>query len=197
MKFHEFVGEPDLKEIKQKIVDTPIGKTEEVFYNTVARRDKTYTIETSIGYGLSKMQLKRTFDYIKSWLIRYKVAYEAMNPYLTMATVEGDYKRDKFIKVLKKIREDHSFTPGSIFILREGEIDYIILDYFHNKDFEKKMDECISNFSLYKSQNLCYVKLFSMKAYSFDLELFDQMVYSLPELPTIRPGSVGLLTRRK
>lgn len=198
MKFHEFVGEPDLaQKLKKKIVDTPIGKTEEKFYNTVARRDKSYTVETSVGYGLSKMQLKRTFDYIKSWLIRYNIAYEAVNPYLTVAAVEGEYKRDKLIKALKKIREDTTFKPGAVFILREGDIDHIIIDYFFDKDFIKSLDECFSNFSLYKKENFCYVKIFSIEAESFDLELFDQMVYSLPELPKIRPGNVGLLARRK
>lgn len=197
MKFREFVGEPDLKEKLKKIVDTPLGKTEEVFYNQVARRDQPYITETSVGYGLSKLQLKRTFDYIKSWLIRYNIAFEAVNPYLTITTVEGNYKRDCFIKALKKIKEDEVFIPDGIFLLREYETDFIIIDCKLNKNFIRKLNECTSNFSLVKNHDLCYVKLFSIKAKSFDLELFDQMVYSLPKLPKIKPGSVGLLARRK
>ena len=168
MKFSEFVGEADLLKKLKKRVDTPLGKTEEDFYNIVARRDKPYTVETSIGYGLSKNYLKRTFDYIKSWLIRYNIKYEAVNPYLTLANVEGEYKRDKFIKALKRIRESHIFKPSGVFILRDGETDFIIIDY-----------------------------IFSLDVESFPLELFDQMVFSLPDLPKVRPGNVGLLVRRK
>jgi hypothetical protein len=36
-----------------------------------------------------------------------------------------------------------------------------------------------------------------MKAESFPLAIFDQMIYSMPILPDIRAGSVGLLVRRK
>jgi len=199
MKFSEYVGESGYKkkDIEKKIVETPLGPTEEDFYDTVARRDKPYLVETSVGYGLSKLHLKRTFDYIKSWLIRYNIAYEAINPYLTMASVEGEYKRDKLIKSLKKIREDIAFKPGGVFILREGDMDFIMIDYFFNKDFLKKMNECFSKFSLALQDNTCYVKLFSIEAKSFDLELFDQMVFSLPELPKVKLGNVGLLARRK
>jgi hypothetical protein len=198
MKFRDFVGEPEIiKKKLKKIVDTPLGPTEEGFYNQVARRDEIPITETSVGYGLSKLQLKRTFDYIKSWLIRYNIAFEAVNPYLTVTTVEGSYKKDRFIKALKKIKEDQVFFPDGIFLLREGEIDFIIIEYKKNEDFIEKLDECVSNFSLMKNQDVCYVKLFSIKAKSFDLELFDQMVYSQPDLPKAKPGSVGLLTRRK
>lgn len=206
MKFREYVGEPDLEEKlkrivdapRKKIVDTPLGRTEEGFYNQVARRDKPMPMtDTSVGYGLSKLQIKRTFDYIKSWLIRYRIAFESINPYLTVTNVEGDYKKDRFIKALKKIKEDEVFIPDGIFLLREDDTDFIIIDCKPNEGFIKKLNECASNFSLVKSSDLCYVKLFSIKAKSFDLELFDQMVYSSPALPKIRPGSVGLLTRRK
>ncbi len=197
MKFSEFVGEADLLKKLKKRVDTPLGKTEEDFYNIVARRDKPYTVETSIGYGLSKNYLKRTFDYIKSWLIRYNIKYEAVNPYLTLANVEGEYKRDKFIKALKRIRESHIFKPDGVFILRDGDTDFVIIDYILDKIFEKSLNECISNFSLVKKDSTCYVKLFSLDVESFPLELFDQMVFSLPDLPKVRPGNVGLLVRRK
>ena len=199
MKFSEFVGESGYrkKDVQKKVIDTPIGKTEEDFYNLVARRDKPYIVETSIGYGLSKQHLKRTFDYIKSWLIRYNIKYEAINPYLTVANVEGEYKRDRLIKALKKVRENHTFEPEGVFILREDDTDFIIIDYQLNHNFIKGLDECISGFSLDKKQGFCYVKLFSLKAESFSLHLFDEMVYSLPEIPNIRPGNVGLLVRRK
>jgi hypothetical protein len=199
MKFRDFVGEPEIiKKKLKKMVDTPLGQTEEGFYNQVARRDEHRPItETSVGYGLSKLQLKRTFDYIKSWLIRYNIVFETINPYLTVTTVEGNYKKDRFIKALKKVKEDQVFFPDGIFLLREGETDFIIIEYKKNEDFIERLDECVSNFSLVKYQDVCYVKLFSIKAKSFDLELFDQMVYSQPDLPKAKPGSVGLLTRRK
>lgn len=191
MKFRDFVKE----DVRERLVRTPIGITDKNFLDTVA--EPKFIVETSVGFGLSKMHLKRVFDYVKSWLIRYDIKYEAINPYLTVAMVEGDYKRDKFIKALKKVREKHVFEPEGVFILREGDTDYIIIDYLHNRDFVEDLDECVSHFSLAKKDNTCYVKLFSIKAESFPLELFDQMIYSLPVLPDIRAGSVGLLVRRK
>lgn len=191
MKFRDFVKE----DVRERLVRTPIGITDKNFLDTVAK--PKFIVETSVGFGLSKMHLKRVFDYIKSWLIRYDIKYEAINPYLTVAMVEGDYKRDKFIKALKKVRENHVFKPEGVFILREGDTDYIIIDYLHNRDFVKDLDECVSHFSLTKKDNPCYVKLFSIKAESFPLELFDQMIYSLPVLLDVRAGSVGLLVRRK
>lgn len=196
MKFRKFVGE-DVKKKLVKLVDTPLGKTDEEFYNVVARRDKPYTTETSVGYGLSKMQLKRVFDYVKSWLIRYDIKYESINPYLTVASVYGDYRRDRFIKALKKIRENQVFEPEGVFILREGDTDFIILDCLYNHDFVKKLEEKILHFKLAKRNDSCYVKLFSIESGSFPLHVFDQMIYSLPILPNVTVGSVGLLVRRK
>lgn len=193
MKFKDFVQD----DVRTRLVHTPIGPTDKDFYEQVARRDKPYLVETSVGFGLSKMHLKRVFDYIKSWLIRYNIKYEAVNPYLTVATVIGDYKRDKLIKALKRVRENHIFEPEGVFILREDDIDYIIIDFQYNKGFVKDISECFLDFSLAKKDDSCYVKLFSMKAESFPLELFDQMIYSLPELPTAKAGSVGLLVKRK
>jgi len=193
MKFKDFVQE----DVRTRLVHTPLGTTERDFYEKVARHDKPYIVETSVGFGLSKMHLKRVFDYIKSWLIRYDIKHEAINPYLTVATIEGNYKRDKLIKALKRTRENHVFEPEGVFILREDDTDYIIIDYLHNKGFVKDLNECLLKFSLAKKEDSCYVKLFSMKSESFPLELFDQMIYSLPELPDISAGSVGLLVKRK
>ena len=193
MKFKDFVQE----DVRTRLVHTPLGQTEKGFYEKVARYDKPYIVETSVGFGLSKMHLKRVFDYIKSWLIRYKIKHEAINPYLTVATVMGDYKKDKLIKSLKRVRENHVFEPEGVFILREDDTDYIIIDYVYNKDFVKDLNECLLDFSLAKKEDSCYVKLFSMKSESFPLEIFDQMIYSLPELPDVKAGSVGLLVKRK
>lgn len=193
MKFKDFVQE----DVRTRLVQTPLGVTDRDFYEKVARRDIPYIMETSVGFGLSKMELKRVFDYIKSWLIRYEIKYEAINPYLTVATVEGNYKRDRFIKALKKVREGHVFEPEGVFILREDDKDFIIIDYIYNRMFVEDFNECLSNFKLSKKENTCYVKLFSMDAESFPLYLFDQMIYSLPVLPDIKAGSIGLLVRRK
>lgn len=196
MKFRKFVGEEVI--YKRRIAETPIGKTEKDFYNIVSRHDKPYIVqETSIGFGLSKMQLKRVFDYVKSWLIRYDIKYESINPYLTVAKVEGDYKRDRLIKALKNVRENQVFEPEGIFILREGNTDFIILDCIFNRNFVDKLNESLMHFKLAKKEDSCYIKLFSLKAESFPLDLFDQMVYSIPILPNVTVGSVGLLVRRK
>jgi hypothetical protein len=195
MKFSEFVDKnPDVsrklrKRILPEFVDAPISSTD-------GGLDK-HGVSTSIGFGLSKMQLKRVFDYVKSWLIRYELKYESINPYLTVSRVDGDYKRDKLIKALKKVRENHIFKPDGVFILREDDTDFIIIEYVYNHNFVGQLNECISHFKLAKREQTCYIKLFSIEAESFPLHLFDQMIYSLPNIPDIRAGSVGLKVRRK
>ena len=196
MKFSKYVGH-DVKDELVKLVSTPLGKTEGGFYDIVARSDKPYTTETSVGYGLSKMQLKRVFDYVKSWLIRYDIKYEAINPYLTVARVSGEYRRDRFIKALKQIRNNQVFEPEGVFILREGDTDFIILDCMYTPDFVKKLYEKIFHFKLAKKEDSCYIKLFALESKSFPLHVFDQMIYSLPILPNVTVGSVGLLVSRK
>ena len=195
MKFGKFVGHDIERSIRKKVKDTSIGKTDKVFYDIVANPKPV--LETSIGFGLSKMQLKRVFDYVKSWLIRYDIKYESLNPYLTVAKVEGDYKRDRLIKALKNTRDNQVFEPEGIFILREGNTDFIILDCIFNRNFADKLNESLMHFNLAKKEDSCYVKLFSLEAKSFPLHIFDEMIYSLPILPNVTVGSVGLLVRRK
>ena len=199
MKFRKYVGHDVESDIRKKVMKNPVFVTTDE--NTINRpythvRQEKIT-ETSIGFGLSKMQLKRVFDYVKSWLIRYDIQYEAINPYLTVARVEGDYRRDRLIKALKKVRENQVFEPEGVFILREGDTDFIIMDCQYNNDFVDKLNESIMHFKLAKKDNSCYIKLFSLKAESFPLHKFDEMIYSLPVLPNVTVGSVGLLVRRK
>jgi hypothetical protein len=197
VKKHPNIGQnfDDFLEEEGITIDTPIGKTDKKFFETVAR-EKRYILETSVGFGLSKMELKRVFDYIKSWLIRYDIPYEAVNPYLTVGTVHGNYKRNDFINELKTIRDAEEFEPEGVFILREDDKDYIILDYEYNKSFVDKFDKVLSEHELQKQENLCFVKLFSIPIGSFDLNIFDSMIYNLPEVPKVIGGNVGLLVRR-
>ena len=78
------MGEKKVKEVKEKIVQTKIGPTESNFIKTVEKPKRKWTVETYLGFSLSKKNLKRVFDYIKSWLIRYNVPFESINPYLTL-----------------------------------------------------------------------------------------------------------------
>jgi hypothetical protein len=60
------------KEIK-KIVHPNIGSTEEEFLKEVARENpdgsRINTKEFYLGFGISKKDIKRVYDYIKSWFL--------------------------------------------------------------------------------------------------------------------------------
>jgi hypothetical protein len=105
MKFGEYVGHKKTKEIK-KIVETNIGPTEEEFLKTVARENpdgsKINHKEFYLGFGISKKALKRVYDYIKSWFLRYHIPFKSINPYLTLYLLKNlpSNKRD-FIKDIK------------------------------------------------------------------------------------------------
>jgi uncharacterized short protein YbdD (DUF466 family) len=79
MKFGEYVGHKKTKEIK-KIVQTNIGPTEEEFLKERLQEKIQMVVgsthkEFYLGFGISKKTLKRVYDYIKSWFLRYHIPF--------------------------------------------------------------------------------------------------------------------------
>lgn len=154
-----------------------------------------------VGFGLSKITLKRVFDYVKSWLIRYNIPYEATNPYLTLSMIEvDDFSEVKkpLIKEYKTINENFHYEPKGVMLLRDenySDLDFISIDFRKNKDFNSIMNPIYEKVGVKKVKHMAFLKLFSIAKESFPLHLFDDMLYSMPPLPKVRIGNIGFLRR--
>lgn len=201
MKFGEYVGHKKTKEIK-KIVQTNIGPTEADFLKKVARENpdgsRIDNKEFYLGFGISKKALKRVYDYIKSWWLRYHIPFTSINPYLTLYVLRNipSNKRD-FINDIKMAKKDVIYYPeddGDITFLKGNDID-VRLEYMYNEYMDDKLEEIFDKNNIEVVKQCAYVKLFTIEK-MMDENLLEDMMYSCPKFPDIRIGHIGLLRRR-
>lgn len=215
MKFREFVGEKKVREVRKKIVKTKIGPTEADFLKNVARENpdgsKRNFTESYLGYGLSKRVLKRPFDYIKSWLIRYDIPFEAVNPYLTVYLLRNLPSTSILIKTIKKEKKGMVYKPlGTLTVISNNEKvfprspqhvepengkDYLVLDYVPNMKHHAILEQAFIRMNIEVLDRFCYVKLFEVESGIVGPEFYEQMMYSAPPLPSLRLGNIGLIRR--
>ncbi len=201
MKFSEYVGHKKTKEIK-KIVQTSIGPTEADFLRKVARENpdgsRIDNKEFYLGFGISKKALKRVYDYIKSWWLRYHIPFTSINPYLTVYVLRNlpSNKKD-FIKDIKMAKKDVIYYPedeGDVTFLKGDGIE-VRLEYTSDISFDDDLKDIFEKRNIEIVKQNTYVKLFKIEK-MMDEELLEDMMYSCPEFPNLRIGHVGLLRRR-
>ena len=204
MKFREFVGEKKAKEInnivvvkeivkKKEIIETNIGPTEKNFFEQVSmeNNDQTY-----LGFGLSKRNIKRVFDYIKSWLIKYKVSFESVNPYLTVYLLANlPSKKSILIEDIENTKKITYEPKGTIKVINYDGMDRILLDYIPNDDYSYILENIFNSLNIYVIKKLCHIELFKIKSGIFTHKMYGDMMYSVPEIPFLKLGNVNL--RRK
>lgn len=201
MKFREYVGEAKVKEVKE-VVQTNIGQTEKEFLKQVARENPDGTKrkhnETYFGFGLDKKRLKRTFDYIKSWFIRYDVPFRAVNPYLTLYLLDNLPSKHVIIKNIKKTKRDIIYKPKGTITVMENDIayshGYVIVDYVPNSEYEKVLEDIFGDLYIDVIEKHCYVKLFRFDKILSN-RFFEDMMYSCPKMSNLKLGNIGLLRR--
>ncbi len=201
------MGEDKVKEIKKavqkkKIVETNIGPTEEDFLRKVARETPEGKpirfVETYLGFGLSKKNLKRVFDYIKSWLIRYDVKYEAINPYLTLYLLDEVPTVSALIKNIKSTKRGVVYNPRGTITVTEcsPNKDQIVLDYVPNLQYQGILEQLFHDMRTVVVDKYCYVKLFEIEQGKMTPMMYEDMMYSCPAIPNLRLGNVGVLRRK-
>lgn len=216
MKFREFVGEKKVREVKKKIVQTKIGPTDAEFLKNVARENPDGTkrnfIETYFGYGLSKRVLKRPFDYIKSWLLRYDIPFQPVNPYLTVYLLRNLPSTSVLIKNVKKLKKGVVYKPlGTLTIISNDEKvfprspqhyepdegkDYLVLDYIPDMSHVAAELQAFSDLNIDVLERFCHVKLFEVDSGIIGPKFYEDMMYSCPSLPSLRLGNIGLIRRK-
>jgi hypothetical protein len=202
MKFREFVGEKKTKEIK-KIVHPNIGSTEEDFLKEVARENpdgsRINTKEFYLGFGISKKDIKRVYDYLKSWFLRYHIPFKPINPYLTLyvlRNIPSSGKKRNFIKEIKKAKQNIQFNPngdGDITFVKGNDIE-LRLEYTPCS-FMDELEEIFENNDIEIVKEHTYIKIFEIQK-MMDENLIEDMMYSCPKFPVLKIGNVGLLRRR-
>ena len=215
MKFREFVGEKKVREVKKKIVETNLGPTDADHLEKVIRERpdgskirKQRQVETYFGYGLSKKRLKRVFDYIKSWLIRYQIPFEAVNPYLTVYLLNNLPSVSLVIKNVKNTKRGVIYEPrGTLTVISNNERDfprtyqvepykdkdYLVLDYVPNVEYEKVLEQVFKSMNIDVVFKYCFVKLFEVPSGMVKSAFYEDMMYSCPSIPSLRLGNVGLI----
>jgi hypothetical protein len=218
MKFREFVGEKKVKEVK-KVVQTNLGPTDAEHLKTVIRENpdgtkirRRQSVETYFGFGLSKKTLKRTFDYIKSWLIRYEIPFEAVNPYLTVYLLSNLPSVSTVIKNVKNTKRGVLYEPeGTLTVISNDENDfprryqvepkenkdYLVLDYRSNDEYEKVLEQVFNDLNIDVVFRYNYVKLFEVERGILKPDFYETMMYSCPRFPNLRLGNVGLIRSKK
>lgn len=205
------MGEKKLRQVKE-IVQTNIGPTEKDFLEIVAEPKRGWTVETHLGFGLSKKNLKRVFDYIKSWLIRFDVPYESVNPYLTIYLLDNLPNISVLINNIKNTKKGIIYKPkGTITVVSSNERDfprtidmepdegkdYIVLNYIPNKKYNKILEKGFDSMDINVIGKFCYVKLFEIESGILNHRVYEDMMYGCPRFPNLRLGNVGLLRRKR
>lgn len=194
MKFREFVGEDKVKEVEKKIVQTNIGPTEEEFLKQVLieKPEKYLGPEYYLSFSLDKRSLKRVFDYIKSWLIRYHVKFRPINPYLTLYVLNNLPEHSIIVNKIKKNKGGVIYKPkGTLTLERKKGKDIILLDYFKN-DYNKVLENLFTSMGINIVVNKSYIRLFEIEGGALNNRIFEDIIYSCPRLPNLRLGNVGL-----
>lgn len=199
MKFREYVGEKKVKEVRKEIVQTSIGATEADFLKKVARENpdgsKRNYNESLLGFGLNKKTLKRTFDYLKSWFIRYDISFTPVKPYLTVYVLNNlPTSSAKLINSIKKSKLGVVYNPKDTITLKyiENE-EHILLDYYPNKTYSRILEDIYEHMNIDVVFNHCYVKLFVIESGKINQRMYDDIMYSCPRLPKLKLGNVGLV----
>src|SRR6056297_89996 len=85
---------------------------------------------TMIGFSIEENKLNRTIDYIKSWLIRYRVPYEIVEKsHISVAQITNKVKKDELVRLVNEIsKEPFKFNIKKPAILAGRDWDFITLE---------------------------------------------------------------------
>lgn len=177
MKFRDFVGEERINRTKNKNV----------------QKSKKHVNEVFLEFGVSKKSLKRVFDYIRSWFMRYKIDFESENPYFTMFKV-GDmsYADTKIIEEINKTNEDIYYkSDGTMDVIKNYDVDGIYLNYF-NSEYDDLIKSILNKYNIDVLSREGKVKLFEVKSEVIDKKMYDEIVYSCPPISDIKINNIRL-----
>lgn len=151
---------------------------------------------TMIGFGINPSSFKRLYDYIESWLIRYKIDYKKeTETHFTIAQIPGTYDKDDLIRKVHEISKNITFNPRGIALFRGQRVpkDFIVCEYKPNIAFIESLNKIAKDFEIFKFAAVKpHVSLFIIEQGVLSDKLFDDMKWSMPKLPKVKAKEVEL-----
>jgi len=155
---------------------------------------------TMVGFGIDSIKLKKIYDYIESWLIKFKIDYEIQkDPHFSIAIIPGTYNKDELVREMNLISKNQYFKPKKITILRGKNFkkDFISIEYKPNKEFIDDFNEISSKFDVVKFDTIRpHISLFIIEQDSKINEFYDDMIGGMPKLPKIKPSEIELWNQK-
>lgn len=158
--------------------------------------EKKWLEGTMIGFKLDETKLKRIYDYIESWLIRYKIDYKKQDkPHFTIAQIPGEYSKDELIRSLNDLHLNIKFNPKGLTVFNGVNVpkDFIVLEYKANTEFVKAFKKVAAEYEVRKFPDIRpHTSIFIIEQKSLPKNLLKDMKYSLPKLPILKPKEITL-----
>jgi 2'-5' RNA ligase len=97
---------------------------------------------TMVGFGVRKAVLRRTLDYLKSWLDRWEVPYEEVEEnHITVAALEERVQKDEMVRLFHQIGKSFTFKYRTLDVLPgRGDFDFVVMDLARSEEYNKVRD---------------------------------------------------------
>lgn len=152
---------------------------------------------TMIGYGVKKNNLAKLYDYIGSWLDRFKIPYDKVEkPHFSIAMIPEEVNKDELIRKVQSISKGVTFNPKQISLFRGQRVpkDFIVVEYKPNKQFLDAFYEIAADYSVnwFPGGVKPHTSLFIIPKDKLPQRIFRDMMLSMPKLPKAKADKVEL-----
>ena len=158
--------------------------------------EKKWLKGTMIGFGVNPSDLTRISKYVESWLIKNKIKYEKeKSPHFTIAQIPDEYPKDELIRQLNTFDLNMKFNPRDLQVFYGTNVkkDFVVIEYKPNFKFLQYFNDIDSNFEIRKFDSVKpHVSLFILEQGGMNGQILNDMKYSMPSLPTLKPTAIEL-----
>jgi len=158
--------------------------------------EKKWLKGTMIGFGVSPSDLNRVSKYIESWLIKHKIKYEKeKRPHFTIAQIPEKYPKDDLVRELSKFDLNMKFKPVDLTVFYGTNVkkDFVVIEYKPNMKFLQYFNDIDDKFEIRKFATIKpHVSLFILEQGGMTGDLLNDIKFSLPKLPVLKPTEIEL-----
>lgn len=158
--------------------------------------EKKWLKGTMIGFGVNPSDLTRVSKYVESWLIKNKIKYEKeKRPHFTIAQIPEKYPKDDLVREINTFDLNMRFKPVDLQVFYGTNVkkDFVVIEYKPNMKFLQYFNDIDSKFEIRKFGSIKpHVSLFILEQGGMNGELLNDIKYSLPQLPILKPTEIEL-----
>jgi hypothetical protein len=157
---------------------------------------------TMIGYKVDFSVIKKTSDYIKSWLDRYNVDYKQnQNIHVTVAQIVGKYSKDKIIRVMQNLPANYTINPKELKLLYGHNVDkyFITIELKKNNKYRKSHDmvrEELPEVKTFPEGMKPHISLFMLDTSDMDPYMWNEITQRNIKLPKIKVNKLQLFNNK-